>query len=199
MIPVIALMAYKAGGVANLDWLVTFFLATTVFTASAGPVQTLFAYRLAAPSVRREKRWFWLYLLVSVLAYTEFKNVVARLAQLKGSAASGAGSSRPATSPPSRSPGTRHERGPGGAAVADGAGVAGRQGGPAALLAAGTADDRAAAEVTHQLVGTLGSYRRTEGAAAAVRLDDLLRAGEAHPAGEHEDALIAVMERTVSR
>jgi cellulose synthase/poly-beta-1,6-N-acetylglucosamine synthase-like glycosyltransferase len=83
MIPVIALMAYKAGGVANLDWLVTFFLATTVFTASAGPVQTLFAYRLAAPSVRREKRWFWLYLLVSVIAYTEFKNVVARLAQLK--------------------------------------------------------------------------------------------------------------------
>ena len=46
-------------------------------------MQTLFAYRLAAPSVRREKRWFWLYLLVSVLAYTEFKNVVARLAQLK--------------------------------------------------------------------------------------------------------------------
>ncbi len=63
----------------------------------------------------------------------------------------------------------------------------------------GTADDRAAAEVTHQLVGTLGSYRRTEAAAAAVRLDDLLRTGEAHPAGEHEDALIAVMERTVSR
>jgi cellulose synthase/poly-beta-1,6-N-acetylglucosamine synthase-like glycosyltransferase len=83
MFPVIALMAYKAGGLTHLNWAVTLFIATTLFTASAGPVQALFAYRLAAPLLRPERRWFGLYMLFSTLAYTEFKNVVARLAQLK--------------------------------------------------------------------------------------------------------------------
>jgi CheY-like chemotaxis protein/cellulose synthase/poly-beta-1,6-N-acetylglucosamine synthase-like glycosyltransferase len=83
MFPVIALMAYKAGGVTHMNWLVSFFVVTSLFTASAGPVQAIFAYRLAAPLLRRERRWFVWYVIFSVLIYTEFKNVVARLAQLK--------------------------------------------------------------------------------------------------------------------
>jgi cellulose synthase/poly-beta-1,6-N-acetylglucosamine synthase-like glycosyltransferase len=83
MFPVIALMAYKAGGVTHMNWLVSLFIVTTFFTASAGPVQAIFAYRLAAPLIRRERRWFIWYVVFSVLVYTEFKNVVARLAQLK--------------------------------------------------------------------------------------------------------------------
>jgi DNA-binding response OmpR family regulator/cellulose synthase/poly-beta-1,6-N-acetylglucosamine synthase-like glycosyltransferase len=83
MFPVIALMAYKAGGITHMNWLVSVFIATTLFTASAGPVQAFFAYRLAAPLLRGERRWFVWYVVFSVLAYTEGKNVVARLAQLK--------------------------------------------------------------------------------------------------------------------
>jgi cellulose synthase/poly-beta-1,6-N-acetylglucosamine synthase-like glycosyltransferase len=83
MFPVIALMAYKAGGVTHMNWLVSLFIVTTFFTASAGPAQAIFAYRLAAPLIRRERRWFIWYVVFSVLVYTEFKNVVARLAQLK--------------------------------------------------------------------------------------------------------------------
>ena len=43
--------------------------------------QALFAYRLAAPEIRAHKRWFVLYLFVSSVFFTEFKNVVARVAQ----------------------------------------------------------------------------------------------------------------------
>jgi PleD family two-component response regulator/cellulose synthase/poly-beta-1,6-N-acetylglucosamine synthase-like glycosyltransferase len=83
MFPVIAVMAIKSGGVWRLDWFIPLFLATSAFTMSAGPAQTLFAYRLAAPSIRPRKRWFWWYLLVATVFYTEFKNAVARVAQVK--------------------------------------------------------------------------------------------------------------------
>lgn len=81
--PLLAFFLYRAAGSGGLDWLVPVFVLTTLFTLSVGPGQTLFAWRLAAPEIRREHRWFWLYLLVASLAYTEFKNTVARVAQLK--------------------------------------------------------------------------------------------------------------------
>jgi hypothetical protein len=56
---------------------------TTVFTLSSGPSQVFFAYRLAAPSVRKHTRWFWAYLLVSLVFYTEYKNTIGRVAQVK--------------------------------------------------------------------------------------------------------------------
>jgi hypothetical protein len=80
---VIAVMAIKSGGIWGLDWFIPLFIATSVFTMSAGPAQTLFAYRLAAPDIRPRKRWFWWYLLVATVFYTEFKNAVARVAQVK--------------------------------------------------------------------------------------------------------------------
>jgi CheY-like chemotaxis protein/cellulose synthase/poly-beta-1,6-N-acetylglucosamine synthase-like glycosyltransferase len=83
MFPVIAVMAIKSGGVWHLNWFIPVFVASSAFTMSAGPAQTLFAYRLAAPMIRRRKRWFWWYLLVSTVFYTEFKNAVARVAQVK--------------------------------------------------------------------------------------------------------------------
>jgi hypothetical protein len=66
-----------------IDWFVPVFVLTTVFTMSAGPAQTWFAYRYADPSIRRHGRWFWLYLLLTTLAYTEVKNVIARTAHVK--------------------------------------------------------------------------------------------------------------------
>ncbi|MFZ0161298.1 MAG: glycosyltransferase [Kineosporiaceae bacterium] len=66
-----------------IDWFVPVFVLTTVFTMSAGPAQTWFAYRYADPSIKRHGRWFWLYLLLTTLAYTEVKNVIARTAHVK--------------------------------------------------------------------------------------------------------------------
>ena len=81
--PLLAFFIYEAGGVGNVDWTVPVLILTAVFTLSVGPGQTLFAWRLAAPELRRHRRWFWLYLVVASLAYTEFKNTIARVAQLK--------------------------------------------------------------------------------------------------------------------
>jgi DNA-binding response OmpR family regulator/cellulose synthase/poly-beta-1,6-N-acetylglucosamine synthase-like glycosyltransferase len=83
MFPVVAFLAYKAGGVNKLDWLVPLFVLTSVFTLSVGPGQVVFARRLAAPDIRRQRGWFLRYLLISSFFYTEYKNVIARVSQLK--------------------------------------------------------------------------------------------------------------------
>jgi cellulose synthase/poly-beta-1,6-N-acetylglucosamine synthase-like glycosyltransferase len=83
MFPIVAYWAWQAGGVSNLDWFVRLFVLTTLFTLSTGPGQTLFAYLLAAPDIRQHPRWFVAYLMVSSLFYTEFKNTISRVAQLK--------------------------------------------------------------------------------------------------------------------
>lgn len=82
-ISVVGFLAWQAGGVSNLDWAIPTFLLTTLCAASVGPAQTLLAWRVGAPEIRRRRRWFWAYLVLSMLCYTEFKNVIARVAQLK--------------------------------------------------------------------------------------------------------------------
>ena len=82
-LPLIAFLIVQAGGFGGLDWFVPVFVLTTVFTLSVGPLQTLFAWRLAAPEIRARGRWFLSYLVVSSLFYTEYKNVIARVAQIK--------------------------------------------------------------------------------------------------------------------
>ncbi len=82
-VPIVAFLAWRAGGVLRLDWLVPAFLLATLVTLSVGPGQALFAYRLAVPELRARRRWFAVYLVVATLAYTEWKNLVGRVAQLK--------------------------------------------------------------------------------------------------------------------
>ena len=83
IVPVVAFLALREGGLGRLDWLISLFVLTSLFTFSVGPAQVVFAQRLAVPEIRRRRRWFWLYLVVSSLLYTEWKNVIARVAQLK--------------------------------------------------------------------------------------------------------------------
>ncbi|MFP5022791.1 glycosyltransferase [Pseudonocardia phyllosphaerae] len=83
IIPVVAFQAWKAGGVTNLDFLVPSLLLATIYTTAVGPGQTLFAWRLAAPEVKKHPRWFLGYLFVASLGYSELRNVIARVAQLK--------------------------------------------------------------------------------------------------------------------
>jgi HAMP domain-containing protein len=66
-----------------VSWFVPVFVATTLFTFSAGLVQAWTAWRLSAPALRKRGRWFVLYGLVSQLFYVELKNVIARTAHLK--------------------------------------------------------------------------------------------------------------------
>jgi DNA-binding response OmpR family regulator/cellulose synthase/poly-beta-1,6-N-acetylglucosamine synthase-like glycosyltransferase len=81
MFPIIIYWTVGVGE--RLDWFVPVLVLTTVFTLSVGPGQTYFAYRLAAPEIRERKRWFLVYFFVSSFLYTEFKNVIARVAQVK--------------------------------------------------------------------------------------------------------------------
>jgi cellulose synthase/poly-beta-1,6-N-acetylglucosamine synthase-like glycosyltransferase len=83
MIPIIAFLAVQAGGVNRLDWVVPLFLLTTLFTLTVGPGQTLFAWLLGAPEIKAHSSWFLQYLLVASLLYTEFKNVINRISQIK--------------------------------------------------------------------------------------------------------------------
>jgi len=81
MFPIVAYWIFGAGR--RLDWFVPVLVLTTVFTMSVGPFQTYFAYRLAVPEIRERKRWFLFYLFASTVFYTELKNLIARVAQVK--------------------------------------------------------------------------------------------------------------------
>jgi cellulose synthase/poly-beta-1,6-N-acetylglucosamine synthase-like glycosyltransferase/DNA-binding response OmpR family regulator len=66
-----------------VDWFVPIFVFTTIFTTSAGIMQTWTAWRLARPELRRQRRWFAVFALASFAFYTEYKNVMTRTAHLK--------------------------------------------------------------------------------------------------------------------
>jgi cellulose synthase/poly-beta-1,6-N-acetylglucosamine synthase-like glycosyltransferase len=83
MFPVAAFLIWRAGGITKLDWAIPVFVITTIYTTCVGPSQVLFAWRLAVPEIRRRRWWFLSYLVVSTVLYTEFKNHLARIAQIK--------------------------------------------------------------------------------------------------------------------
>ncbi|KUL40922.1 histidine kinase [Streptomyces sp. NRRL F-4489] len=83
ILPVLGYAAWKAGGPQNLHWAVPLCVLAVLLTLGAGPVQALFAWRLAVPELRARRGWFWSYLLVSTVFYSHFKNMVARQAHLK--------------------------------------------------------------------------------------------------------------------
>jgi cellulose synthase/poly-beta-1,6-N-acetylglucosamine synthase-like glycosyltransferase/GGDEF domain-containing protein len=79
-----AILAYwLVRGEPAVSWFVPIFVATTLLTFSAGPLQAWTAWRLSHPSVRQHKAWFVFYGLCSQLFYAEFKNVINRTAHIK--------------------------------------------------------------------------------------------------------------------
>jgi cellulose synthase/poly-beta-1,6-N-acetylglucosamine synthase-like glycosyltransferase len=66
-----------------ISWFVPIFVATTLFTFSAGVMQAWSAWRLSAPQLREHGRWFVVFGAVSQLFYVELKNVITRTAHLK--------------------------------------------------------------------------------------------------------------------
>ncbi|MFK7918228.1 MAG: glycosyltransferase [Ilumatobacter sp.] len=67
----------------TLDWTHPLWLGSTLFVLQIGPVQTMYAYRLADPSIKQHKSWFVAFFFFSTFFYTEYKNVIARVAHIK--------------------------------------------------------------------------------------------------------------------
>jgi cellulose synthase/poly-beta-1,6-N-acetylglucosamine synthase-like glycosyltransferase len=81
MFPTLAYLIMTRGW-GQIDLLIPIFVLTSLYTLSAGPSQVLFTWMLAEPEMRKRPRWFLRYFFVSFF-YTEFKNVIARAAQVK--------------------------------------------------------------------------------------------------------------------
>ena len=82
VLPILAFAAWRNGGVGGFSFLPIFVLLT-IFTVSVGVAQTVFAFLLSDPQIRRHRKWFVLYAFHSMLWFGEFKNVISRVAQLK--------------------------------------------------------------------------------------------------------------------
>jgi cellulose synthase/poly-beta-1,6-N-acetylglucosamine synthase-like glycosyltransferase len=83
MIPIVVYWAWSLGGFDRINWWIPLFVLTTIVTMSTGPLQLLFVYRLADGAIKQRRRWFWWYLLLSAFVYVEYKNEIARIAQVK--------------------------------------------------------------------------------------------------------------------
>jgi len=82
--PIIVYWAWREGGLHQLNWFVPLLLVLTVATLATGPGQILFTYFLADPAHRkRHKIWFLFYVATSFFFYSEYKNLLARVAQIK--------------------------------------------------------------------------------------------------------------------
>ncbi|WP_235949337.1 glycosyltransferase family 2 protein [Candidatus Frankia alpina] len=75
-----SLLHPKAGHGFRLN--VSLYIVAAAFSALVGPIQALFAFALADSSIRRHPGWFVRFSLVNIV-YSEFKNVIARLAPVK--------------------------------------------------------------------------------------------------------------------
>ncbi len=78
--PLLGFLAWRDGGI---DFTSPIFMLATLFISVSGPVQTLAAWRLATPELRRHPRWFVGAAVANLLFYTELKNLIARIAHLK--------------------------------------------------------------------------------------------------------------------
>ncbi len=83
MFPIIAFWVWKYHGIDEVNWLIPIFVLTSLFTLSVGPGQAFLAYLSAEKEIKDHKSWFLWYLLFSSVFYTEFKNIIARVAQIK--------------------------------------------------------------------------------------------------------------------
>jgi CheY-like chemotaxis protein/cellulose synthase/poly-beta-1,6-N-acetylglucosamine synthase-like glycosyltransferase len=83
MVPLITYWVVKYGGLEKLNWVIPIFILTSLFTLSVGPGQAFFAYKISVPEIKKNKIWFVYYLIITSLFYSEFKNLIARVAQVK--------------------------------------------------------------------------------------------------------------------
>ena len=85
----------------QVRWLAPVFLVTTLYVSAVGPVQALFAWRLAVPELRKRRWWWWEYVLLTGILFGEFKALVNRAAHLRELVGDRAWQVTPRTSAPS--------------------------------------------------------------------------------------------------
>jgi hypothetical protein len=67
----------------HIHWLLPFFVFSGTFTTAVGPVQALFAWRLAVPEIRRRPDLFLRYLVLTGAVYGEIRSAANRCAHLR--------------------------------------------------------------------------------------------------------------------
>jgi len=82
MWPTVAFFIWRDNGIDLANAPQVFWL-TTAFTLTTGPILIAFAYKLGAPEIREHTSWWWQYVFVSVIAYSELKNIIVRVAQIR--------------------------------------------------------------------------------------------------------------------
>ena len=101
--PLLGFLAWRDGG---LDFASPIFMLATLFVTLSGPLQTLAAWRLAPPELRRHRRWFVFAALANVARLHRVQEhhrpgrapqAAARRAPLGGHPAHGAEQRRPPT------------------------------------------------------------------------------------------------------
>ena len=81
--PIIGYHYYIHGNVAGINWLHPVLLWLTLFVFLTGPGQLIFTRANAAPEIRAERGWFRAFLWRSILFFAGYKNLLARVANLK--------------------------------------------------------------------------------------------------------------------
>jgi CheY-like chemotaxis protein/cellulose synthase/poly-beta-1,6-N-acetylglucosamine synthase-like glycosyltransferase len=82
IIPIIIFWMLTRGW-SYIDWFVPLFVFTTAFTLGTGPGQAIFIRSTAHPEIRDRRGWILWYAVVAFFFYTEFKNLIGRLAHVK--------------------------------------------------------------------------------------------------------------------
>ncbi|MGF1652624.1 MAG: glycosyltransferase [Actinomycetales bacterium] len=82
MVPLIAFQLWHLGPEAFRTWEAGALLVSALVTATSSPAQVWFAWRGAWPDTRR-RSWFATYVACTVVFYTEWRNLVARVAQMR--------------------------------------------------------------------------------------------------------------------
>jgi diguanylate cyclase (GGDEF)-like protein len=83
IVPLVSFWTWKLGSIEKLDWLIPIFVLTTLFTLTVGPGQSLLAYLLGDPRIKRHRIWFVAYFFFASVFYAEFKNTISRVAQIR--------------------------------------------------------------------------------------------------------------------
>ena len=82
IIPIVCYWAWSQGGFDKVNWVVPIFLVTTLLTLGTGPGQVYYLLKVGHPSIMQQRRWVVQYLLFAAF-YTEYKNLIGRVAQIK--------------------------------------------------------------------------------------------------------------------
>lgn len=67
----------------HIHWLLPLFAGAALYVSAVGPIQALFAWRLSVPELRRQRGWWWQYILVTGMPFGELKALANRAAHLR--------------------------------------------------------------------------------------------------------------------